>query len=244
MLAKVAALSPWWAPEEGLWRVALCLDTCLHLLFPTEWERGDYCDWPPTRQTEKYPAKQKRPLFDYCGFDQPERQCSMFWHKTSPLKKNKKLLRASCSWNSMLHCSVHWEMYSNVEEINTPMLKVSVLNYWTWQRKYWISPVLLTQHTALTFCLPRGKGLHYQPAVRVCVWDDQRVCEMMRDGKVTAIQSSRAFILNSEDSGKHFSNFTSQHVFTKCLFPFLLIFYSSKYSNWTLLSHFKANHLK
>jgi len=81
------------------------------------------------------------------------------------------LLRATAAAGTQC-CSVHWEMYSNVEEINTLMLKVSVLNYWTWQRKYWISPVLLTQHTALTFW--GGAGLHYQPAVCVSVWDDER----------------------------------------------------------------------
>jgi len=107
-------------------------------------------------------------------------QCSMHWHKKSIFFfffLEICLLRATAAAGTQC-CSVHWEMYSNVEEINTLMLKVSVLNYWTWQRKYWISPVLLTQHTALTF----WGGLGFTISLP-CVW----ACEMMRDGRVTAI---------------------------------------------------------
>lgn len=148
--------------------------------------------------------------------------------------------------NSMLHCSVHWEMYSNVEEINTAMLKVSVLNYWTWQRKYWISPVLLTQHTALTFCLPRGTVLHYQPSVSVC----EIIRECVRWGMVKSplfnpwehsflIQRTLASItVISLQSTFFHSVYTLFHSFME---PEL----NWNGSNWTLLSNFcKASHLK
>lgn len=113
----------------------------------------------------------------------------------------------SHSWNSMLHCCVHWEIYSNVEEINRAVLKVSVLNYWPWQRKYWISPVLLTQHTALTFCLPRGTGHHYQPAVSVC--------EMIREFVRWVMEKSPLFnpwehLFSIQSTGRHYSSFTQQ----------------------------------
>lgn len=180
----------------GPWRGSL--ESCSvfgHLFafgFPyREGERGLL--WLATHKADcKISTTQSRsaPLFDYSAVDPPYNNVGCF-------ERVLFVGSHSHSWNSMLHCCVHWGIYSNVEEINTAMVKVSVLNYWMWQRKYWISPVLLTQHTALIFCLPRETGHRYQPS-GVYVWDDQRVCKM-RDGKVTAIQPPRAFILNTGD---------------------------------------------
>jgi len=91
---------------------------------------------PQGRLKNIYHAKQKCPLFDYCGFDQPERSTTTMYVACIDIKSQLFffleicLLRATAAAGTQC-CSVHWEMYSNVEEINTLMLKVSVLNYWT-----------------------------------------------------------------------------------------------------------------
>lgn len=141
----------------------------------------------------------------------------MFWNRNVSFFRVLFVGSDSHSWNSMLHCCVHWEIYSNVEEINTALLKVSILNYWTWQRKYWISPVLLTQHTALTFCLPRGTGHRYQPAVSVC--------EMIREFVRWGMEKSSLFnpwehSFSIQRTGRLYSNFTVMQVFHKVYNPF------------------------